>query len=191
MSIRSQDICSIRMQKGRVEGYTFTSLDYVGPCKGEDCPIADECNYWQNNSRIATCRVEANYLKAVHDTFMELVDKVPDPFMMQWVGSHFIKLYHQLIKMQMEEMAIRGRYTYEDKSGKKMIHPVFKEIREIIKSIRSEWKDSGMLELAKTYGFLGTMTDPSNAKRIAKGGKLGVGDPGFYSRMRQPGQVEE
>lgn len=186
MSIRQQDICSIKLQKGRVEGYSFTSLDYVGPCKGEECPIADECIYWQNNSRIATCRVEGNYLRGVHETFMELVEKVPDPFVMQWVGSHMMKLYHQLIKMQLEEMAIKGRLTYQEKGGKMAIHPVFREIREIIRSIRSEWRDSGLYDIAREHGFLGALTDPANARRIAKGGKVnpGAGDPGFYSRMK-------
>jgi hypothetical protein len=112
------------------------------------------------------------------------MELVPDPFIMQWIGSHMIKLYHQLIKMQIEEMSIRGRISYMEKTGKISIHPVFKEQRDIIKAIRSEWKDSGLQELAKQHGFLGVALDPKAAKKIASG-KPGAGDPGFYDCLKK------
>ena len=184
MTVRQADICSFRVQKGKLGDYQFNALDYVPPCRGEECQIHENCIYFQGGVNMASCRVEANYLRSVHETWGLLIQKAPDPFLMQWVGTHIIKLYHHLFKMHMEEMALKS-LTYTDKGGKKAIEPVIEAQEKVMERIVNHWQKLNLFELAKECGFLTVLTDPANARRVAGGAKPGAGDPGFYSRMKR------
>ena len=164
------------------------ALDYVRACRQEKCPLAKECSYFRENVRVGACQVELRFIKRITESFQMILEKDPDPFIMQWVGLHVIPLYHDLVKFRMEEMAITGNKTVADKSGKLSVHPIYREIRDTIKAIRSEWKDSGLMEFAKKHGFLGVGLQ---LKGVSEPLELQEGQPGFYEAMSGSASKEE
>jgi len=43
-------------------------------------------------------------------------------------------------------------------------HPVYKEIRSVIKAIRAEWRASGLMQVAKDEGYIGALPAPLGDK---------------------------
>lgn len=146
-----------------------------------NCPVYDDCPY-QKNGR---CKLEMTYMNKI---FQNLVN--PDPnkgiadqlndIELQRVGIHLIPLYHQLIKMKKEAFAVRD-ISHVNKQGSIKIHPVFAEIREIIRCISKEMKDldiNGKWE--KKHGA-GPITIGGSGPSIEE--LMEKGDPGYYESI--------
>ena len=121
--------------KGIVGGHRFAVWDYIGPCQGDECVIHDVCTYKDakptSDRQTKKCGIERYYMSVVFKPFADLVDKLKDPFVMQWVGLHIIPLYHQLIKLKKFERSLASPIDISSK-GDARIHPVLKEIRAVI-----------------------------------------------------------
>ena len=137
--------------------FSFTVWDFVDECKREKCPLYQRCVFATRaeKSRVKKCGVERQYLNAVLAPYAELLRKVRDPFMAQWIGMHMIPLYHHLVKLKKIEQSLDTPETI-DKNMNIRIHPVYKEIRAVISSIRTEWNRSGIFQIAKDEGYLGS-----------------------------------
>ena len=166
---------SVIVTKGVTDdGLQLVIWDYVERCRNKKCPISDKCTY----GRTGKCMVQVKYLNAVFAPLQEIIETVGDPIMMQMIGLHLVPLYHQLVKMKMVEMTVKDP-VLDDAKGGKRTHPVYKEMRDIMKSIMMHWKDSGLLNLIKSMGYLGGHLKTPNFNGIVEGGK----EPGYYEQM--------
>ena len=157
MPVDKNQLTNFNVGKGVIGGHRFAVWDFVGKCQGDECIIHDVCSYKDVNPGTERptkkCGVERYYMGVVFKPFGELVEKVKDPFIMQWVGLHIIPLYHQLIKLKKFERSLDSPMDTTIK-GDVRAHPVLKEIRTVIAAIRAEWKSSGMMEIARDEGYM-------------------------------------
>jgi len=138
--------------------YDFVVWDYIHACEPSVCELAkkDICNY----TKEGLCGVEEWYVNAIFAVLAGFAKKSGDPLVKQWLGFHVMPLYHQLVKLKKLEWAVSavGRMEFETRQGEWKIHPVYREIRDTIRSITMEWKMAGMQDVARELGYLGAAT---------------------------------
>jgi hypothetical protein len=86
------------------------------------------------------------------------------------VGMQLVPLYSMLCRQKIVEKSV-GNIAYEDAKGITRIHPIYKEIRETMKTIAV---------ISKEIGFT-NVVDPD----LPAVGKDGYGDAGHYERLTQ------
>lgn len=113
--------------------------DAVDACVQEDCPAFGRCTAPKKGA----CTVQLSYVKAMLDLVYRNYDEyITEPLLFK-VGLHILPSYKILSKLLIAEMGIVS-VTYEDSKGGQHIHPIFKEVREQIKSITALWYDLGL-----------------------------------------------
>ena len=168
---------------GLLDGKPLQRWDPVTICK-EHCPIYDDCPY----VRKGRCALEITYMNTVYDNLISpnpergIADQLSD-IELQRVGIHLIPLYHQLIRMKKEAYAVK-QMVHENKQGTLKVHPIFAEIRDVIKCISREMHDLKINEkFERKYGRMGGLQNAGGAQSIEE--LLEQGDPGFYDKLSE------
>lgn len=180
----------MKVGKGRIGGLPVKIWDKVRPCIGEACELFLDCPYFQTEEKklkaresardkteLGVCRVEQKYLLSILTPFLSLLSKVPDPFVMQWVGMHLIPLYHDLVQLKMEKAKL-GNLTYFDSKGVKRIHPVYDQLLKTHKEILTVWRTTGLLKIAQDAGYF-----QAGGKMPSDDDNILDGDPDAYDEM--------
>lgn len=168
---------------GTVDGRPILRWDPASQCS-DRCVVRKDCPY-QKKGR---CKLEQTYMNNI---FLNLIH--PDPnrgigdylndIELQRVGVGLIPLYHQLIRMKKEAYAVEN-ISHTNKQGSIKIHPVFAEIREIIRCIGKEIRDLKINEKwERKYGKTGVMDLGSG---VGVDELMEKGDPNFYSTLSEP-----
>lgn len=125
--------------------------DFAHECNGPDCPVFDICEYkkyWQMKQEdlgkpgvTNKCMLQQRYMKHVIHAVMEHLNtgKMNQKDILK-MGYHILPLYSQLFKFKLWEYG-NSELVYISEKGTPKVHPVYKEIREIIKTITMIWKD--------------------------------------------------
>jgi|GEM_PF-7071052 hypothetical protein len=131
-------IGGINIHKGKAKDsdVNLVTWDAVPNCDPEECPIADNCPY----NKSGKCTLRQNYQKHVVDTVLKSFDSVSEEQMLK-IGMHLIPLYSQLIEMKI--VALDAPKMVVNR-GSLAPHPVFKEIRLIIREISACLRDIGV-----------------------------------------------
>ena len=165
---------------GKLGGRPVLRWDPATQCS-ERCPIACDCTYKKQGK----CSIEVLYMNTVFNNLVHpdlkkgIADRLND-IELQRVGLHLVPLYHQLIKMKKEAYAVKT-LSHVNKQGSIKIHPVFGEIREIIRCIAKEVKDLGINQKwEEKFGKAGVM-DLGSGVGIEE--LMSQGDPGFYESI--------
>ena len=149
--------------------------DPAGPCS-ERCVVWEECPYREKAKEKGLCKLEKVYLNRVYRNMMVVNDMLSD-FDLQRIGMHLMPLYQQLIRLKKVAFAVENDLIEHDrKSGRSYIHPVFKEIREVLKEIGKELKD---LQLEKKW----QMKFGDQIKGVGIEELMEKGDPGYYEKI--------
>ena len=182
MAVDPGRINTLSPKVGNVEGRSVVRWDPATICN-DRCPIQDDCTF---KKRVGKCGIEVSYMNVI---FNNLIDPNPDKGIadqlndieLQRVGLHLIPLYHQLIKMKKEAYAVRD-ISHVNKQGSIKIHPVFGEIREIIRCISKEIKDLGINEKwERKFGKAGGA--PNLGTGVGVEELMARGDPLFYESI--------
>lgn len=148
---------SLSIARGFVGDCQLNIWDKVKGCAGVECKFARLCPYQRSTrpgKRFApeACLVEQKYLSANLSSMLLLLQKVNDPFIMQWVGMHLIPLYLDLVQLKMEKLLVED-IVYDDNKGQKRVHPIFEEIRRTHREIFAVWRTTGLQRIAAKAGF--------------------------------------
>lgn len=156
-----------KLEKGNWNGLYLIAWDFAEECKGEECELFDRCvykKYWhmkkdgQGKAGYTNkCLMQQRYLKNVLHAVVETMVTKQDMSKQQVVrlGLHIIPLYAQLFKFKKWEYG-HEELVYVSEKGTPKVHPVYKEIREIIKAIEGVWtKIGGGQREAKKAGIIG------------------------------------
>lgn len=155
-----------RLEKGRwktqnneEEGFYLLAWDFAKKCDGEKCPIYHLCEYkntWKMQKEkqgtpgaTSNCMLHQRYLKNVIHAVVEKM-KNKDDVTQEGViklGYQLLPLYDQLFKFKMHEYANED-LIYISEKGTPKVHPIYKETREIIKTISSVWREIGGVDKA-------------------------------------------
>ena len=123
----------------------------------------NEVDEWVRESCTELCSLRKRYLNSVYDT---LVKSIPekDDMKMHVVGMMLIPLYSALVTFKIAEYSMRGQ-VYTGRG----INPVYKEMRETIKTINGILKEIN-LQAPPSAGYVN-------------------GDEGYYESLMADGEV--
>jgi hypothetical protein len=166
-------IGDLTLEKGIVrKDVSMFAWDGVQMCDPDICAVVDRCGYIKRGK----CAVQMKYLEALYNAILGTY-KYMDDVMLFKIGMQIIPLYVQLVKMQMLELSLTSPIYTTDK-GAVLPHPVYKEIRETLKTIYTMWKD---LDLSFTFNAKPEFKRPSSSE-TGSGDDVN-GDPNYYKRM--------
>ena len=196
MDTSNLKIGSLTLDKGTIrKDVKMYAWDGIQECNGgivdtEDemammnrCPVADICTYIKRGK----CAVQVKYLESLYSSILGTYTYLDEPMLFK-IGMQVIPLYLQLVKLQIVELSLRSP-TYTSDKGTIMIHPIFKEIRETMKTIHIMWKD---LDLSFTFGKKPGLRDGEDPRVIEANQKdYERGDPNFYKRLTEGNESQK
>lgn len=170
-----QNIGELQLNKGEVrKGVTLFAWDGVQDCNPERCPVLNKCTYQKEGK----CQVQTQYLDNLYQAITTTY-KYLDQVMLFKIGTQIIPLYAHLMKLKIVELSLTSPMTVTSKGGL-VIHPVYKEIREVLKTIAVMWKD---LDLTFETSL---NPDPTGSATPAQGKRdFEKGDPTYVKRMSE------
>jgi len=139
-----------KLEKGRWGKIYLLAWDFAHTCAYEDCPLYEICEYVKTKQMdrekvggtyyTNKCMLQGRYLKSVIRAVIQKVDAEKDVTEegVLRLGYHILPLYAQLFKFKMWEYG-NHELIYISEKGTPKVHPVYKEIREIVKTIESVW----------------------------------------------------
>lgn len=156
-----------KMEKGNWNGVYLIAWDVAEDCTHEECPLYEKCAYkdhWHMKKEgqgkpgyTNKCLLQQRYLKNVLHAVIEKMALRQDNNKEQVIrmGLHITPLYAQLFKFKVWEYG-NQELVYTSEKGTPKVHPVYKEIREIIKTIEGVWtKIGGGKKNARGAGEIG------------------------------------
>jgi len=132
----------IRVWKADIGDVKVISWDAIPPCRGEVCSIWGICSKRGKEVSKRHCGVVHEYLGNVNEMiFRNYYNQLTEPMLFK-IGMHLIPLYKQLCRLKIEELAVENLVHIV--SGRYLIHPIMKEIRETVKDIEKVWSSLGL-----------------------------------------------
>ena len=155
------DIGAVKLEKGTwncssdtEKSFYLIAWDFAFKCRYEDCGLFERCTYVKHwtmrredlgkQGRTDKCRMQQRYMKSIIYAFVEKMRsaKKSEQESVIKLGFHLLPLYAQLFKFKLLEID-NDELLMRTARGDSKINPIYKEIREIIKTITTVWKDIG------------------------------------------------
>lgn len=169
------NIANNTLQKGEVrEGKQLVAWDCIQDCVPERCPIGTKCVYAPQSASSGLCALQQQYLQSFVDVVFSTYRYIDDGDMYK-IGMLLVPLYSQLCKQKILEKSL-GYICYEDLKGKVNVHPIYKEMRETMKTITAVWREMGFTA--------GPNPELPREALIGKSNN-GFGDPDHYKNITQ------
>jgi hypothetical protein len=172
------NIGSNTLQKGEVrDGMQLVAWDCIQECHPEECPIGRSCLYSSESlaSSDGQCSLQRQYLQSFVDVILRTYRYIDEGDMFR-IGMHLVPLYSQLCRLKIVEKSVVN-VTFIDHKGVTRIHPIFREMRDTMKTITSLWRE---------MGFQNTVNPSMPGEDVNKyRGRSGYGDPDHYERISQ------
>ena len=169
--VKTFKIGDLDLEKGALQNTQLFAWDAIQDCQGTDCPVYDRCNYFKEKR----CGVQYKYLEGLYMAIFGTYGYNLDNVMLFKIGTQIIPLYAQLARMQLVELSLRNIMTIGPK-GNEIVHPVFKEIRETMKTIEGMWKG-----LDLTFSFNQKIN--MGSKKPENGETPPAGNGNYYDTM--------
>ena len=126
---------SIRSRRGHLEHLKLFSWDVIPKCVNSSCPALALCEFDKTTEdHIVRCGVQTQYLKGTAEMIFENYKHLLTEDEFFQVGMHVMPLYRMLVKLKIHELGVEQAISTSDR-GVSKANPVYKEIRETIKSI--------------------------------------------------------
>ena len=144
-------------------GKTMILWDAISPCHKDACPIKHLCPHAQSTTK---CEVETQYINAAVASIITSNDLTDAQI--HHAGTILMPLYSHLVKFKLVELSLESPLI-KAKKGHAAIHPIYKEMRETIKTINKVWTDLFKAQIK---------TKLPNVRDL-----LEHGDPGYVQKM--------
>ena len=137
---------------------SLNSWDVIPFCTDSECPAFKLCDLNPNQKPLpkgdeARCAVMIQYLRATADMIFKNFSEYMEEHELFKVGMHLMPLYRMLARLNLEEAGLRRSVGVTDR-GTRKADPVYKEIRETIKSIDLQWKALGLNRIVTDRGVM-------------------------------------
>ncbi len=139
-----KDIGDMTLYKGKLGDVQLIMWDALPDCS-EECSIYDECPYEKRRKK---CEMRRRYLESVMAS-LEAGVKKKDEISSLTIGLLVAPLFQSLISFKIYQHSLGHDVMLRTK-----VHPIYKEIRQVIKEISSLLKDLGLTEGDKKGNYL-------------------------------------
>lgn len=173
-----QSIGSLKVTKGSIGDLPIVIWDALDMCKGEECILfGNGCPYMPKQG--LPCTIQMKYIRQVYAGYMNnlLANDEVDSIIVTKIGFHLIPLYVHLIKMKIEEHGSSSIWDVDGRGNRK-VNPVYKEIRETIKTITAINKD--------LFGYKNAGVEMPDVSSLVKK----KGDPNFFQNQMEEKIIE-
>ena len=151
------------------EEWKVVSFDSVSLCLGDDCLAVSLCPY----EKIGKCTVQLKFIQNTIKTIWSVYGMDLGQSQLYRIGTQLLPLYGILCKIWITEVGIK--HVLEKRGSKGVfIHPIYKELRETIKTIDSLWKSLGLDDIGLGKSAL---------KKDLRYVKKGRGDPNYHKMI--------
>lgn len=176
LKIESLNIGDLQLEKGLVrKNVTMFAWDGIRDCNNNDCPVTDMCHYIKKGK----CAVQVKYLESLYKAILGTYAYLDDVMLFK-IGMQVIPLYVQLVRLQLVELSLVSP-VYTTFKGIEVAHPIYKEIRETLKTIHVMWKD---LDLSFQFNNKPNMQPKEGEEKKVDYDK---GDPQYYKTISKEG----
>jgi len=148
----------------------------IDKCDTERCPVAQGCEYI-GFCQDGKCAIQSKYLESVMSIIFRAIEKKADEMTLMEVGFLLIPLFNQLVKLKIQEVGLQGKIVEYTKKGP-VIHPLLREIRTCISTIKSTMND--VLKRKDGNDAVGALPTSLN---MAGNDQEGTSD--YYAMLRQ------
>lgn len=121
----------------------FSVWNVITPCRQDECPIFEDCPHEEKKMKGGKCKVEQGYINTIGTMVYRNFKSVFSEDQFFIVGMHIIPMYRHLCRLKIWEWSVR-EVMYEDDKGRRHLNPIYREIREQIKAISSQWRGLGV-----------------------------------------------
>jgi len=151
------------------------------------CPAIALCSFDKSTlQKEVKCGVTTQYLRGtaemIFNNFANLLSE--DDFYR--VGMHLMPLYRMLVKLKIHELGVRRAVTTSDR-GVTKANPIYKEIRETIKSIESMWYNLQLSGINKRKGIKKPIPTPGDLEMTPA---QDFSEPGSYYEAMAAGELK-
>ena len=133
-------------RKGTYHNLPLVAWSPIEECIAELCRIDSMCEYVKTTAiKTVKCGLQKSYMKATAEMIHRCFEKElqDNENLLFKVGMQLMPLYRALCKLKMEELAV-SYPVYSTPRGDRKADPVYKELRETIKSINQCYRDIGL-----------------------------------------------
>jgi hypothetical protein len=185
--LNNQVTNTVTVYKGKINDIPILAWDFISPCIREKCGIFTRCRFAQGEGIYQLEQKYSHVLDKYCTTQKRYVDKIFDTLIYSnrdtltaedslRLGLMVMPMFGHLIKLKIAEASF-DQILFEDSKGMKKINPIYREIRETVKSISAIMNELGMggVELPNAQDF--THGDPTYYDRMYgdEGGEEGNG----------------
>jgi len=174
--LNNQTFNTVSVYKGKLNNVPVFSWDFISPCIKEKCGIYERCRFAQGEGLYSFeikhahvqdkyCTTQKRYIDKVFETLIFSNRDTLTPEDSIRLGLMVMPMFGHLIKLKIAE-AGEDQILFTDVKGMKKINPIYREIRETVKSINSILNELGL-----------EAPELPNAQDFANG------DPNYYDRM--------
>jgi len=149
------------------EGIPLVSWDLPFLCTKKSCPIGKRCGY-QPKKEGEPCFLHTSYLGYVYNSLAVQRKEELTWELSHKIGLLMIPLYSHLVKFKIFEAGLNGPMVVGSK-GSQIVNPIYREIRDTIKTLTSMHKEFGLNDRVVKPEEL----DPN----------LLHGDPSYYEQL--------
>lgn len=116
------------------------SWEPIPDCTDQMCPLTDKCDYVQREGK---CRVVGGIVRSAAVNILTNYGLKINNAVRNRIGTQLMPLYVQLAKLYTYEASLSSVH-FVDNKGNPKINPVYKDIRDTLRSIDLQWKNLGL-----------------------------------------------
>lgn len=180
LQLEKSRLGDVGFNKGKAAGRDLLVWDGVQPCRGQNCPIYNRCYFSWKNTANSNCLVQKDYIATLLNTISNTYHILDDMQLFR-IGMMIVPLYSQLVRLKIIELGVVDVVTTNEK-GVQAIHPILKEVREVMKSINTIWKDLEMVP-PKLPEIIPPKKDDVEISAVVKTGNTVEGDRSHVERI--------
>jgi len=161
-----QKFGTLSTRRGKDEGQkSLFSWEPIPDCTDEECPIRQKCDFVKRGNK---CHVVAGIVKSAALNILNNYGKQLNNALRNRIGLHLMPLYVQYAKQCVYEASL-STPDFTDNKGNPKVNPIYKEIRETVRTIDLQWKTLGLVDMkvdAKSTGSYHSQLEAAAYKRI-------------------------
>lgn len=150
---------------------SMMAWDSVPNCNTQHCPVVTRCKHSNEGKK---CSVQGKYVEHFFTSVFATFGDKTDDLVKFKIGVQIVPLYCNLMRMYITEMSLNDPFYITEK-GTIITHPVYREIRETLRTLTTMWRD---LEMTWDFKSKPGLNDLEDFDGIANGG-----DPEYHRKM--------
>ncbi|TET77128.1 MAG: hypothetical protein E3J43_06205 [Candidatus Heimdallarchaeota archaeon] len=134
---------SLTVSRGKEDNLYLYAWEAIPDCTDKLCPLDKRCSFTRRDGK---CQVIAGIVKGALTSILSNYGPKLNNAVRNRIGTHLMPLYSDLARMLVYETSLTSVH-FVDQLGNPRINPVYKEKREVARTIETMWKQLGLADM--------------------------------------------